>query len=440
MQKLFFEYYRPSEQEFKKLWNDGLFIFDTNILLNLYRYSFDTSKKLLEIFSDLNERIWIPHQVAFEYHENRLTVISEQERSYDTIMRILDKSYDELKENLKNYSRHPFLNIEKLSESVRENFDKIKNDLQDDSQNHPNWFDEDKICNELTKLFDGKVGDKYSAEKLKEIVEQGSTRYKNKIPPGYKDKKKKEDNIDDFKKYGDLIIWFQILDMAKECQKPILFITDDKKEDWWWKVSGKTVGPRYELIKEFFTKTNMQFYMYKVDQFIKYAADYLEREVNQDVIDEIKELRTTDENDRRVMDELLLKREIYDSELQLLELDTDLNSEFRKKRNRYTNISRELDFLKARKIYLEKEYKLVKLSISTDDLSDKDLDKNKSKLKTINSELADLDDAISSVESECKALKQELKSLSYKNEDAKQLKLHLDYKIKEIDDELAKYL
>ena len=73
---------------------------------------------------------------------------------------------------------------------------------------------------------------------MKRIKEKCKHRFKNEIPPGYKDKKK------DGTECGDLILWYQILNMAKDKKLPIILVTDDKKEDWWWISAGKTIGPR----------------------------------------------------------------------------------------------------------------------------------------------------------------------------------------------------
>ncbi|MBK6959376.1 MAG: DUF4935 domain-containing protein [Nitrosomonas sp.] len=49
---------------------------DTNVLLNLYRYSEATRKELQEAITSLDGRIFIPHQAANEFLRNRLTVTS----------------------------------------------------------------------------------------------------------------------------------------------------------------------------------------------------------------------------------------------------------------------------------------------------------------------------------------------------------------------------
>lgn len=39
MRKLFAGYYRPTKKEFDRMWREGVFVFDANILLNIYRGS-----------------------------------------------------------------------------------------------------------------------------------------------------------------------------------------------------------------------------------------------------------------------------------------------------------------------------------------------------------------------------------------------------------------
>ena len=94
-------------------------------------------------------------------------------------------------------------------------------------------------------MFEGKVGTPYTEEKLGKIYKEGEKRYKKKIPPGYKDIDKPG-----FEIYGDLVLWFQVIDKAKSEKRQIILIVDEKKEDWWFKSKGKIIGPRPELINE----------------------------------------------------------------------------------------------------------------------------------------------------------------------------------------------
>ncbi|MFM6134336.1 MAG: PIN-like domain-containing protein [Sphaerospermopsis kisseleviana] len=88
-------------------------------------------------------------------------------------------------------------------------------------------------------------------------------------------------------KYGDFLIWKQIIEYSKSQNKPVIFITDDKKEDWWLEQSGRTIGPRPELIEEFYKDTSQKFWMYSVDRFVQESAKATNKEISQEVISEI---------------------------------------------------------------------------------------------------------------------------------------------------------
>lgn len=70
MKKLFPGYYRPSETDFASLWDNCIFVFDANVLLNLYRYSTETSAELIDIMDKISDRLWLPFQVASEYQSH----------------------------------------------------------------------------------------------------------------------------------------------------------------------------------------------------------------------------------------------------------------------------------------------------------------------------------------------------------------------------------
>ena len=56
MRKTFFEYYSLSDSEVKKIWENSLLVLDTNVLLNMYRYSPSTRDDLLGILRVFSER------------------------------------------------------------------------------------------------------------------------------------------------------------------------------------------------------------------------------------------------------------------------------------------------------------------------------------------------------------------------------------------------
>ncbi|MBX7219175.1 MAG: PIN domain-containing protein [Blastocatellia bacterium] len=115
MRDLFFEYYKPSDEEFSELWRDCIFAFDTNVLLSFYRYSEETRTILVEILKKLNDRIWLPYQVAHEYQKDRLDVISKQEKAYEGIRSLVKTCLNQFKSE---YSRHPFIDTKAVENTL----------------------------------------------------------------------------------------------------------------------------------------------------------------------------------------------------------------------------------------------------------------------------------------------------------------------------------
>jgi predicted nucleic acid-binding protein len=60
MRDAFPGYYAPKEEEFKKLWKEGTFVVDANVLLNLYRYPKSAAADLIAALLDEVERLNSP--------------------------------------------------------------------------------------------------------------------------------------------------------------------------------------------------------------------------------------------------------------------------------------------------------------------------------------------------------------------------------------------
>lgn len=316
MKDKFREYYRPTEDEFSQLWGNCLFIFDANVLLNIYRYSIKTRNELFVILDKLSDNLWIPHQAALEYQKRRITVIGEQESAYENIKKVLSDIRNKLNSELNSFKLHPTINANNIFNKIDSTLKEIEKELDILEQGHPNLINSDNIRDKLTELFDGKVGSPCFPEKLEKIYKKGKIRYYENIPPGFKDITKPEN------KYGDLVLWFQIIEHAKSTKKPIIFITDDRKEDWWSKFKGKIIAPHPGLINEIFSETGVNFYMYQTGQFMKYASKYLEIPLPLEAIEEVQKIRKFDES---YFEEMIREEEEYlkahPEEAKLSELD-----------------------------------------------------------------------------------------------------------------------
>lgn len=298
MKDIYFEYYYPDEVELKKLWNSGIIVPDTNVLLNLYRYSEDTREQFLTILDHVKDRLWLPHHVGYEFHKDRSLVIKKQEHFYKSVTSLImdyeKKIIDDVNKKFseKGVKHHPYIEKEKLVEDIQTKLKSVRDSINKMEDSHPKLLNSDPILERITLLFEGRVGSPYTATELKDIYSDGAHRYLSEIPPGYMDNDKKGSA-----KYGDLVIWKQMMDKAKIEKTPVLFVTSDAKKDWWLiGEATEKISPRYELIKEMYDFAGVGFHIYDMEYFIDSASTYLtivlDENKIQSAVEEIKKLGT----------------------------------------------------------------------------------------------------------------------------------------------------
>jgi len=338
MKENFIGYLRKTDDELKALWNDALISFDANVLLNLYRYSNETRKQIIKLLDKFSTRIFLTHQAGLEFHRNRFEVISDQEKVYKEFFSTIQK----LDNELNSKSKHPFLSYS-LQAKLNETLNDVKEDILSSEKYYRDLLQKDDIYSEIEKSFISKMDSEYPDETLNLLYEEGKKRFQNKIPPGYADEKDKESH----RKYGDYILWKQLIDHAKKEQKSVLFITDEKKEDWWWKLkNGRTIGPRQELVEEFKKETAMDFHLYSTDKFIEYGLSFF-NETNPKAVLEVKvageeRVREIEQHFRRKERLDKLKEALNEEDIvrlkQELELIDSIDILHHKKRNLLTEL------------------------------------------------------------------------------------------------------
>lgn len=320
MKGLFPQYdYSPlSEPYYADAWDTALFVFDTNVLLNLYRYQERTREELFETLEQLTNRVWIPHHVALEFQRNRLNVIAAQGRRFSEIRKVIEKSKSDLTNginSLKLAKRHTLINPEPLTagfQKLTDEFLAILDKLQESQQT---LTGPDPIKIRLEDIFEGKVGEAHQSQADVDIQNKlAEARHKTKIPPGYKDDEKDKDDPDEFahngliykKKFGDFFVWSQLLKHAENSNyKKLIFITDDAKEDWWKQVDldgTKTLGARPELIEEAKNIGKLEaFLMYKPETFLKYANNFLAAKISEETLREVRDVSLENRKKRSLL-------------------------------------------------------------------------------------------------------------------------------------------
>lgn len=347
------EIYTLSDDREKRLWQDCIFVFDTSALLEFYLYSDKTREDIFEtIFPKLINRLWIPQQVEYEYLKNRENVIKKPIQKYknliekntenkdsgnlpkieDSIEKIkkeiktISTQFQTLKESTTKQDKHPYLDrslIDNLdtvmidcNESIEAELNKFKNSIEEfkeeirkEISNRQNEiqaiYQSDSVLDGFNKYFE--VGEGYTFDEIMEIIKEGELRYRSKIPPGYKDQgNKHEDNEGKKGKegisiYGDLILWKQIIAHAKKVKKPIILIINDIKEDWCYKKEQRIEKPREDLIRELYTITGMELWMYTFSDFLYTADKLLSTSVDNEVLEEVKEIEKEKQKDKLIV-------------------------------------------------------------------------------------------------------------------------------------------
>lgn len=232
-----------------------LFVFDTNVLLDLYRNNTETISAIKKTIDQVNDRIFLPYFTALEYQKRRLSVIDDQKHLISSttspIVDIINTSKQHLYKCTNTKARHyeglnkqvtalitktiTILNddLEKMFESLHESIDELST-----KDIHREWID---------STFEGKIGNKKTQEYIDELDKKCIVRFKDKIPPGFCDIIKKNDGKTDTsfcydgikydRAYGDFYIWDEILQFSKsENINNVFFVTNDAKDDFVFKV------------------------------------------------------------------------------------------------------------------------------------------------------------------------------------------------------------
>lgn len=326
MKELFPDFYRPTEEQFKLGWEKALFILDTSVLLDLYRYPEEARKELIGIFEKIADRLWIPYYVALEYQRNRLNTISSQKETFNEVKNIIEAGIRKIKgeetsinnklSQLNLEKRHSSISVESFIKSLRESIENISSssnkffdELTIKEQEQLSVMDLDPIRARIDELLAGRIGKPPSnQESLNEIYKECQARVDKSMPPGLIDYRTKKDEPDEsfyyqgieyHRQYGDIIIWLDILGKCQE-HESVIFITSEKKDDWWFSFRAKheapkTIGIKQELLQEVRAKTNVNFFWaYKTEQFIKFAKEYLNVEISEESITQISDINKND--------------------------------------------------------------------------------------------------------------------------------------------------
>ncbi|WP_298855609.1 PIN-like domain-containing protein [uncultured Aquimonas sp.] len=286
MRSKFSWYFAPSKCEIEKAWKSGVLSVDTNVLLDLYRYHKETRDSLLASIRGFEGSKWLSYQAATEFFRNRTKVIVSSEKSFKNAEEEVSKlsaSLEGVASQLRGNRIIPAEIARELAESIAPALTKAKDKIAVAKSEYPKFLQDDPILKELAEIFDGAVGDDFPEDQRESIRATAEERKEKRIPPGYADDEKDED-----RSYGDYYLWKQILDHAAQAKRSVVLVTSERKEDWWERISGRTTGPRPELLREALAACGQRIHIYQTEQFLEYSLQRAQKPINENAIEEIR--------------------------------------------------------------------------------------------------------------------------------------------------------
>ncbi|MCH9298852.1 PIN-like domain-containing protein [Pantoea allii] len=306
MRSSFSGFYGVTEEAIANVFTsaDTIFVFDANILLTLYRCEEDTRNRFFEIWEKIKDKCWFPHQVCLEYQRNRLKAVSDSREALGKIPSKINSSIAVLRKeifgndfsstiarysNLRGELEELIISLEKTANEFSKSHIETRRTNIDFINNH------DVIRDKIDELTDGRIGPAPADQStIDALNKSGKTRYLYKIGPGYDDEKAKENKFYAYNglnydaQYGDYYVWSQVLDYVdSNPQRAVVYVTNDAKSDFFYRIDGQTRGPNESLITEMKNKGASEFLLQNIDTFLHHANTHLHANIDESAIDEL---------------------------------------------------------------------------------------------------------------------------------------------------------
>jgi hypothetical protein len=206
---------------------------DTNIFGLFFRIYSSARKEFFDWILPLIEKkrvntpLWASNEYSNRFIRNQIDDYFSPLKKVNTIKREFEEISSFLKMNIdsKSLAGTTYKGVEEYQKELREieeKLEKISVTAKSKDETYKN-----SVHTEIQTIFEKTIIQSDLEWILTNIAELGQVRYNHRLPPGFEDEKK-ELNL-----FGDLILWFEILEFckAKNTKKGIL-ITNDNKKDW----------------------------------------------------------------------------------------------------------------------------------------------------------------------------------------------------------------
>ena len=211
---------------------------DTSFLMWLTKVGSQSRKELFDWFGDtLQGRLHVPIWTAHEYltHHVKGTIVGDFAKLRNEIQSFAGRTYDQLRpfidEPIGRHRRDPM--------TVRSDVRAALGTLNDLLEVAKSWNGNyEKHAQETIQFINALTPPNSSVyNDLRSVSSYADSRFRNTVPPGFKDlwksRSQDHDSAASGNIYGDLLLWNEILNHACSVSATgIILITNDRKNDW----------------------------------------------------------------------------------------------------------------------------------------------------------------------------------------------------------------
>jgi hypothetical protein len=298
---------------------DALIVLDTNVLLDLYRYTSEARNQVLAGLALVKPRLWLPHRVGSEFIRGRRGVVADRtdklQKAKSQLERTLREAWNdvqtaanEVKGLLDQFAADEhgqseldeMINeegfrqlIEPWRDELSQRIDKLKN--SQDIKLKDIVSGSDPIIDQVGDLYESRFAAAPDDSEIRRHVEHAlNYRYPNRIPPGYLD----ADKPTPIQAAGDYLIWEEMINYVQaQPASRVLFVSRDTKADWYEpaRSASEPLRPWPSLIDEFRTRTGAELLIMKTRAFFEGLSEFPDAPITSTTVDEIG--RTAESDD-----------------------------------------------------------------------------------------------------------------------------------------------
>lgn len=241
---------------------DAVFALDTNALLIPFGVGHTGQEEITKLYTGLHEfgRLFAPERAIREFLRHRMRKIADLHQTLNKEVSSLEKVTPPSCAMLE-YSKE-YTNLLKAGDKLKDARKAYLESLQSLIEALRDWRWGDPISVLYSHVFEDNAVAKCLVSD-DDILADLDHRFIHKLPPGYKDAGKEDLGV------GDVIIWHSLLQLAKDKNTAVVFVTGEEKADWMVRSVGNPLYPRFELIAEFFKETGQQFVIVDYIRFLE---------------------------------------------------------------------------------------------------------------------------------------------------------------------------